>query len=166
MSVQLLIDLLEQLDLTHINMLELAQQKKKIIIENNVESLIHIMNQETKVLKQIEQLEEQRAGAAHQFLNESGIKSKLNLNVSELSRLVFDIEEKRKLLDVQTRLSNTLKLLKQANDLNQKLIEQSLLFIDFSLEVMVGKPNQEIIYKHPSERSSVMGRPGYFDSRA
>ncbi|MGN7359301.1 flagellar protein FlgN [Paenibacillus sp. SAF-054] len=166
MSVQPLIHLLEQLDQVHRNMLELAQLKKKAIVDNNVDSLIQLMNQETKGMKHIEQLEQQRMSAAYQFLQESGIKSQLNLNLTELSRLVFDIEDKKRLLEIQKQLSDTLTQLKQANDLNQKLIEQSLSFIDFSLDIMVGRPNQDVTYQHPSERGSQMGRPGLFDSRA
>ena len=166
MSVQPLINLLEQLDQVHMNMLDLADHKKKAIVDNQVDSLIQLMNQETKGMKQIEQLEQQRVSAVHQFLQESGIKSQLNLNLTELSRLVFDIEDRKKLLHIQNQLSNTLARLKVANDLNQKLIEQSLSFIDFSLDIMVGRPNQDVTYQHPSERSSVMGRPGLFDSRA
>ena len=48
----------------------------------------------------------------HIFLQSRGIKSQLELTVTELARLVFDPEEKRKLLDVQSRLSRTLQELK------------------------------------------------------
>lgn len=166
MSVHPLIDLLEQLDSVHIQMLDLAAEKKKVIIDNGVDALIRIMNQEAKLVKIMEILEEKRAAAAQEYLHECGIKSQLNLNLTELSRLVFDIEDKKKLLHIQEKLSDTLDRLKRANQLNQKLIEQSLSFIDLSLDIMVGRPNQEATYQHPADRGSSMARPGIFDSRA
>ncbi|GAB6991330.1 flagellar protein FlgN [Paenibacillus pini] len=167
MSVQSLVNLLEQLDVAHKYMLDLAILKKKAVMDNNVDSLIRLMNQETKGMKQIELLEQQRVSEAQQFLQACGIKSQLNLTLTEISRLVFDIEDKQKLLQIQKQLSETMTQLKEANDLNQKLMEQSLSFIDYSLEVMVGRPNQEATYQHPSERNSGLGsRAGIFDSRA
>lgn len=166
MSVHTLIDLLEQLDTVHLHMLDLAAEKKKVIIANEVESLIKIMNQEAKLVKQIEILEQKRAASAQQYLRERGIKSELNLNLTELSRLVFDVEEKKRLLAIQEKLSETLQKLKRANELNQKLIEQSLSFIDLSLDILVGRPNQDVTYHHPADRSGNVTRSGLFDSRA
>lgn len=51
--------------------------------------------------RHIEQLDERRLQAAYEFLQERGIKSKLNLNITELSRLVFDVEDKQRLLHIQ-----------------------------------------------------------------
>lgn len=165
MAISTLIELLERLDEVHLQMLDLAASKKQAIMDNKVEELIEIMNRESKYVKLIGQLEEQRAEAAHALLQQVGIRSPLNLNLTELSRLVFDPEEKQLLLGMQQKLSETLTKLKQANELNQKLIEQSLLFIDYSLDLLVGRPNQDITYHHPSDRSNHNGRSGLFDAR-
>ncbi|MFP4975371.1 flagellar protein FlgN [Paenibacillus sp. CN-4] len=165
MAISTLIELLERLDEVHLQMLDLAASKKQAIMDNKVEELIEIMNRESKYVKLIGQLEEQRAEAAHALLQQVGIRSPLNLNLTELSRLVFDPEEKQLLLGMQQKLSETLTKLKQANELNQKLIEQSLLFIDYSLDLLVGRPNQDITYHHPSDRSNHNGTSGLFDAR-
>lgn len=165
MPLTTLIELLERLDEAHIQMLDLAAFKKKTIIDNKVDSLIDIMNRETKLMKQIGQLEEKRAEATYVFLQGVGIRSNLNLNLTELSRLVFDPEDKSRLVHIQQKLSGTLHRLKEANELNQKLIEQSLTFIDYSLDLLVGRPNQDITYHHPSDKGSSAARPGLFDAR-
>lgn len=165
MALTTLIDLLERLDEVHLQMLDLAAAKKQAIMENKIESLIEILNRESKMMKLVEQLEAQRAEAAFSFLQGVGIRSNLNLNLTELSRLVFDPEEKSRLVHIQTKLSNTLNDLKKANELNQKLIEQSLTFIDYSLDLLVGRPNQEMTYHHPSDKSSNVYRSGLFDAR-
>lgn len=94
-----------------------------------------------------------------------GIRSNLNLNLTELSRLVFDPEDKLRLLQIQQKLSDTVRRLKKANELNQKLIEQSLTFIDYSLDLLVGRPNQDFTYHHPSDKGNSAARPGLFDTR-
>lgn len=165
MELTPLLELLERLDDTHLQMLELAVLKKQSIMDNQIDSLIDLLNRESRLIKVIGQLEEQRAEAAYVFLQGVGIRSNLNLNLTELARLVFDPEDKARLLHIQQKLSGTLYRLKEANELNQKLIEQSLTFIDYSLDLLVGRPNQEITYHHPSDKGSSVTRPGIFDAR-
>ncbi|HEY2494676.1 MAG TPA: flagellar protein FlgN [Paenibacillus sp.] len=166
MALNKLIQAMEQLDTAHHHMLEIAESKRVTIMNNDVERLITILNQESKVMKQIEQLEQIRVSASYELLQEKGIKSLLNLTVTELVRLVFDPEDKRKLLDVQSRLSHTLAQVQEINQLNQKLIEQSLAFIDYSLDVLIDRPTQEATYQHPSDKHNGQGWPGLFDTRA
>ncbi|MEK5240070.1 flagellar protein FlgN [Paenibacillus sp. FSL L8-0470] len=165
MALTKLLELLERLDEVHLQMLDLAAVKKQTIMDNKVDGLIDIMNRESKLMKLIGQLEEQRTEAAYAFLQHVGIRSNLNLNLTELSRLVFDPEDKLRLLQIQQKLSDTVRRLKKANELNQKLIEQSLTFIDYSLDLLVGRPNQDFTYHHPSDKGNSAARPGLFDTR-
>ncbi|MBW4081672.1 flagellar protein FlgN [Paenibacillus sp. S150] len=166
MTLTPLLESLERLDEAHVHMLDLADSKKQSIKENKVEDLIRILNKESKQLKLIEQLEEERGQAAYAFLQGVGIRSNLNLNLTELSRLVFDLEDKQKLLDIQKRLSGTLQKLKEANTLNQQLLQQALSYIDFSIESMSYYSETEATYHHPAGKSAGVQRPGLFDSRA
>ncbi|BCG61347.1 flagellar protein FlgN [Paenibacillus sp. URB8-2] len=165
MSLTTLIELLERLDENHLQMLDLAAAKKQAIMDNNIESLVDILSRESKLTKISAQLEEQREQSVFAFLQGVGIRSQLNLNLTELSRLVFDPEDKARLLHIQGQLADTLARLKKANELNQRLIEQSLAFIDYSLDLLVGRPNQEITYQPPSGRASSPSRPGLFDAK-
>lgn len=167
MTVQALIDSMQRLETVYNDMLALAASKKRAIMENNVDTIVQLLNRESKGMKVIEQLERDRTEAAYTFLQSRGVKSQLELTLTELARLVFDPEEKAKLLDVQSRLSRTLHELKEKNDLNQQLLQQSLDFIDFSLDMLTGKSSQdEVTYHHPSDKGGSTGRPGLFDTRA
>lgn len=166
-TIQAITDSLQRLEMVYIDMLAVADSKKQAIIQNDVDTVVQLLNRESKGMKEIERLERDRVEAAYIFLQSRGIKSQLELTVTELTRLVFDPEEKKKLLDVQSRLSRTLQELKIKNDLNQQLLVQSLDFIDFSLDMLTGKSIQdEVTYHHPSERGGSTGRPGLFDTRA
>ncbi|SMF67177.1 FlgN protein [Paenibacillus uliginis N3/975] len=167
MTVQVLIDSLQRLEMVYNDMLAVADAKKQAITKNDVDAVVQLLNRESKGMKTIEQLEKERIEAAYTFLQSRGVKSQLELTLTELARLVFDPEEKVKLLDVQSRLSRTLLALKEKNDLNQQLLVQSLDFIDFSLDMLTGKSSQdEVTYHHPSDKGGSTGRPGLFDTRA
>ncbi|MEK4055111.1 flagellar protein FlgN [Paenibacillus sp. FSL F4-0087] len=166
MAIESIIDVLEQLQAAHEDMLELGEQKKEAVVANKVETLIALINQETKLAKKIEMIEQQRLQAVHQFLEERGIKSKLNLTISELMRLVFDASEKKRLLQAQTSLTDVLQKVKFLNEANQQLIKQSLSYIDFFIETMSFHSESEATYQNPSEKPYGMARSGLFDTRA
>lgn len=166
MNVTAFNDVLEKLNSVYRDMLELAELKRQAIIDNDVDSIIQLMTRENKGVKAIEQLEIQRQEMVNVFLQSRGIKSQLQLTMTELVRLVFDQDEKARLLQIQTRLSETLNDLKEKNNLNQQLMKQSLDFIDLSLDLLTGKPAQDMTYQPPTKRSSGAGSPGIFDTRA
>ncbi|MGR6128425.1 flagellar protein FlgN [Paenibacillus sp. SER-28] len=166
MPLERLIDVLEQLREAHGQLIALGNQKKEALISNKVDQLILVMNQESKMSRHIEQLDERRLQAAYEFLQERGIKSKLNLNITELSRLVFDVEDKQRLLQIQKNLADTLVELKKLNELNQQLIQQALSYIDFSIESMSYYAESEAVYQRPADKGTSTVRAGLFDTRA
>lgn len=166
MSLKQLVGQLEQLNLSHLEMIEIAETKKEAVIQNDIDTFIATMNQESKLLKRIQGEDELRAELAYAFMQERGIKSRLKLTIAEISRLVFDPDEKRELLDVHARLSETLQRLKSINDMNKQLIEQALSFIDLSMELMAHRPEQEVTYQHPGAKSYGYGQSGMFNRRA
>ncbi|MEC0106235.1 flagellar protein FlgN [Paenibacillus taichungensis] len=165
MAIESIIDVLEQLEAAHVEMLELGERKKEAVVANKVDILISLINQESKLLKRIELIEQQRILAVHQFLEGRGIKSKLNLTISELTRLVFDTAEKKRLLQAQTSLTDVLQKVKYLNESNQQLIKQSLSYIDFFIETMSFHAESEATYQNPLEKSYGIARSGLFDTR-
>jgi len=161
-----LIVVLQQMEQGHRDMLELSKEKRRIIVENDVDALIMLLNKESRFLKQIEPLEADRQSAVHELLQERGIKSMLNLNITEISKLIFDPADKQRLFEVQRKLAGTLQELKEVNQLNQQLIEQSLMFIDLSMDIFAARPEQDATYQHPADKNGISGRIGLFDTRA
>ncbi|MDQ1235889.1 flagellar biosynthesis/type III secretory pathway chaperone [Paenibacillus sp. SORGH_AS306] len=164
-TLQKLVAKLDQMNDCHIQMIELGERKKQAVIKNEVESMIAIMNQESKLAKFIDREEQEREEIVHAFLLERGIKSKLRLNLTELARLVFDPEEKQLLLEARSRLSATLQTLQQLNELNKQLIQQALDYVDFSLEMLALVPEQDLTYQHPADKAYGATRSGLFDTR-
>lgn len=166
MLIEPIIDVLRQLEASHVEMLELGEMKQQAIISNKVDVLIQLTHHESKLVKRIEQIEAERLEQVHRFLEGRGIKSRLNLTISELSRLVFDPEEKRLLLQVQSSLTDVLQKVKHLNEVNQQLIQQSLSYLDFVIETMSFHSESDATYQNPSEKSYGMTRSGMFDTRA
>ncbi|WP_322906503.1 flagellar protein FlgN [Paenibacillus campi] len=164
-TVQPLVAKLNELNDCHLQLIELGESKKRAVIANQINELIAVMTQESKLAKQVEQLENEREQLVYDFLLERGIKSKLRLNLTELARLVFDPAEKQQLLDARATLFDTLQRFQQLNDLNKQLIQQALEYVDFSLEMMALVPEQEATYQHPAERAYGHTRSGLFDTR-
>lgn len=165
-TVRSLIETLERLNDLHVDMLEIGERKKQAIIRNDIDELTKTMQQESKKLKQITEAEAQRQEAVYAFLREKGIKSNLNLTITELLRLVFHPDEKKALTEAQQSLGDTLQRMKRLNAHNQELIEQSLSFVTFSLDVMIGGPEDEAVYHNPTGQAPVVNRSGWLDTRA
>lgn len=165
-SVTRIIECMEQLDQLHIKLLELGEIKKRHIIKNDVNELISVLNQERIVTKEIEEQESHRMDAVYSFLKERGIKSKLSLTVTELLRLVFNVEEKHQLKEAQMKLSGRLKAVKYMNDLNKQLIQQALDYTNYTLDLLaVHTTEQEPTYQNPQDKNLHYGKSGFFDSR-
>lgn len=165
MSVQKIILAMKQLNKIHLDMLQTGQEKQRAIIANNTEALTKYMTMEARMLKNMNEAEEERAEAVNHFLIDKGIRSQLNLTVTELTRLVFDPDEKRELLTIRDELITNASELKKQNEATQQLLEQSLTFIDFSLNVLVGI-DDEMVYQKPTDTPTKLKKNNYFDAKA
>lgn len=165
MAIQELVTTLQELGAIHQELLELAEQKKDVIVQNLVDQLNSIVNKEAKLLRRVGELEEQRVLHTNRFLAGKGYRPDPGITLTDLVRIVFKSEERRALLDAQRELTATLEALREANQLNQELIKNSLMFIDYSLNLMVGAED-EATYQNPLQQQSGYKRASQFDTRA
>lgn len=166
MSFEAVLQTMSELNDVHLTLLELAEQKKHALIHNQVEQLTQIVTKENKLLKRIGELDQQRVEAIGNFLIEKGYKPNPRVTVSDLTKIIFNAEEKRTLVDSQKQLLATIRKLREYNELNQQMIEQSLAFINYSIDIMSGSDGDELIYSNPNQTSSGSGRKGLFDAKA
>lgn len=164
MSIHQVINMMNRINDSHQELIELGKLKQKAIIQNDSTSLTKLMSAENRLLKQITEAETLRGEAVSDFLKDKGIRSQLDLTVTELSRLVFDPTEKQELLEIRDQLLHTAEELKKQNEATRQLIEQSLQFIDYSLNLIVGV-DEDVIYHKPSD-APVLSKNNFFDARA
>lgn len=165
MSIPQLIDILGQMTEVHQLLVESGEEKKQAIISNDVKQVNQLVMGESKLVKQVADLEQQRIAICEQFLVAKGYRPSLRITVAELSRLIFNAEEKQALLAAQQRLVEVIGQLKQLNESNQLLLQQSLQFIEYSIDLMAGPDQEDWMYKQPGQ-SSGSARAGMFDTRA
>lgn len=166
MSFDALMQTMTSLNEVHDTLLELAEQKKDVLIHNQVEQLTQIVTRENKLLKQIGELDKARIEAIGAFMMEKGYKPSPRVTVSDLTKIIFNVEDKKALMDKQRELKSTIQRLREQNRLNQQLIEHSLAFINYSLDLIVGPPEDEVIYQNPQQSPNGLKRSSMFDSRA
>lgn len=166
MSIQEVTQKLDELNDMHDQLWVLAEQKRQVLIDNNVDELSRIVNRESRLLKQVGEMEQQRIDFMGRFLQEIGHKPSPAMTVSELAKLVYKAEEKKRLLGAQGKLLNTIGKLREINSLNRQLTEQSLAFIEYSLDLVAGDPGQDAVYHNPAGQTYGNKRSGIFDTRA
>jgi len=166
MAFRALIQTMTAFNDIHDTLLELAEQKKQVLVRNDVEKLTQIVSKENKLIKQISELDLLRVEAIGQFLIEKGYKPNPKVTVSDLTKIIFNIDDKKELLGLQKQLLEKIRNLREMNQLNQQLIEHSLSFIDYSLDLFVGPPEDDLIYQKPQQNSYNNSRPGIFDTKA
>lgn len=157
---------LEEMQELHSVLLELALQKKAVIIANEVPKLNQIVNRESQLVRQLAEADAQRVEAMNQFLVARCYRPNPKVTISDLVQLLFKAEEKRALMNIQASLADLTARLRAANELNQRLIQQSLDYLDYSIDLIVGPGDEEEnIYRKPNGSYSTHQRSGFFDAR-
>ncbi|ANS76101.1 hypothetical protein AWM70_17180 [Paenibacillus yonginensis] len=166
MSVQNLLKAMSDLQNKYSELLSISIAKRQAIVSRNYEELLKSLNAESRKSKAIKEVEEQLQQAVQQLLRDRGIQSNLQLTLSEIMRVVFDPEEKALLREKHAKLNVTLEELKSHNEFNQRLIAQSLSFIDYSMNVMIGSRDEEATYAPPTAPDKKTQSRSMFDTRA
>ncbi|WP_281883059.1 flagellar protein FlgN [Paenibacillus sp. YYML68] len=166
MSFHALLQVMSELNEAHLVLMELAERKKDVLVHNQVDQLTQIVNKENKQIKLIGELDQRRIQVIGDFLMEKGYKPNPRVTISDLRKIIFDVEEKRQLMDAQKQLLDTIHRLRRVNTLNQQLIEQSIAFVDYSIDLMVGPAEEDVTYHSPQQQPISGKRPGIFDAKA
>jgi flagellar biosynthesis/type III secretory pathway chaperone len=109
--------------------LKVSQEKTDAIVDSNLKKLEEITKEEEVLLNKVASLEDER----EELLNTWGLDTKL-----PLSEIIENIpeEDKSLLYEIKEKLITILEELREKNDLNNALIQDSLEFINFTLNAM------------------------------
>ncbi|HEX7065878.1 MAG TPA: flagellar protein FlgN [Bacillales bacterium] len=164
MSAESMIETMKVLVSVHRELNEQAKEKTETLKNGDMEALETLMKKEEAAVSKLKELEELRVRQVDVFLGEKGMIGE-NVTMSQLLK-VADPEEEQKLLQIQHQLTEEIILLKQQNALNQELIEQSLQFVNVSLNLY--QPEKEPAnYGRPDQtKNSAQRGRSLFDSQA
>lgn len=164
-TFQKLVDQLMQLLSAYEQLLSIAQEKKVSIIHNKIEEVNVATKKESRLVQPISELESTIRGYMTAIQRELGLRPKLKLTLSDLIKIFTKPDEKLVLLDVKNKLATVAVELQHANELNQQLIQQSLEYVNFSLDVLCGPEEEEVTYQRPTYQQQPKKRTGLYDAK-
>jgi flagellar biosynthesis/type III secretory pathway chaperone len=163
-EVNAVIDILKKEHSYYKDMLEMSKSKKKIVIEGKVAELDKIVKLEQNMIFNIGQLEKKREEEVTKLCGILNLNSS-QVTVSELSK-VLRTEQKKVLEDIQGKLQETFSELKTVNDMNGQLIEQSLDYIDYSINLISGAGMETgSLYEDICKNKSKQSKKNIFDTK-
>lgn len=166
MSVQPIISILEKLEKMHSSLLQLANEKTELVKKGDMDGLDSIIKNEQSHVAAIEVLEKQRQQMVTDYLRAKGIALSGTPTVAQVIEAAETEEERDQLENIKNQLSAVIDNLRKQNDLNQKLVFQSLQFVNMSLD-MLRPRTEEINYSgKPTGNETTAPKKSMFDSQA
>lgn len=149
----------------HRALLGLSDQKREAIVKGDVDRLMQMTQQETKLVRLADQLEAQRAEAVQVYMRSRKMYVTGAITIHTLSKIAVKLEEKEALSERRNTLLGLIDKIKQANELNRQLIRQSLAFIHYSLDLLIDY-GEEAVYQHPLQEQQTYRANHMFDRKA
>ncbi|TWI59945.1 flagellar protein FlgN [Halalkalibacter nanhaiisediminis] len=165
MSMKAIVEIIESLTGIHKELYTLGEQKVEPIKKGDMSALEVLVREESKLVRKLQATEGLRTKVVKNFLMTKGEVTE-NATMTDIRKYATK-EEEQQLEQIQNELLNQVQNLKRQNELNQLLIEESLRFVNLSLDLMV--PHKEdISYKRPHEQDDSRYDTGHslFDSKA
>ncbi|MGM0843778.1 MAG: flagellar protein FlgN [Bacillota bacterium] len=163
MQAQQLLNTLEKLTALHRSLYDLSLEKTDFIKKGDTEALNEFIKKEQNHISAIHTLEIQRQRLATEFLQNKGIHTES----PSLAQVIEHADEyhqnefntkKQELLDLTVKL-------KEQNELNQKLVYQSLQFVNMNLS-MLQPQTEQTNYTRPAGNKGQAAGKSMFDSKA
>lgn len=161
-TIKPMIQVLTKLVNVHKSLLENARQKTEVVKEGSVEQLQMILVKERKYIQVLEQAEAERKKEVENWFLQQGLPLN-NATITEILDHIPNNEEKKELENQTVALTEMITSLKQQEQLNQALIQQSMQFVQLSLDMM--NPSiKNMNYGNKQETSTE--KRSVFDSKA
>ncbi|AIF53662.1 flagellar protein FlgN [Pelosinus sp. UFO1] len=157
-----LIAVFEKLLMLYQEILGLSVQKRDILVQNNVKDLEKNMKQEENLLFQVTKFDRIRKSMIKDLAVMYGLPDK-EATLSGISQ-VADQDLVSNLNDIKNELQSVILKIAEVNDVNKKLVEQGLLIVNYSLNLLA-QSSVGPTY-HPNEKNSfVSPNKAMFDSK-
>lgn len=136
-------EVLEQEISLYENVLELSEKKTKVLVEGKVAELDNITKVEQALILKIRKLD----GVREKIISEIADELKMLPGDITLTKLMKHLgkEDAKRFKAMQEKITGIMEKLRNTNELNEKLIRNSLEYIDFSLNLLAsaggGKAN-------------------------
>ncbi len=142
-----IIDSLQTLLDVHKKLVAIGDEKVELVKTGNISALETLLREEAKLMRTLEITEKIRMKQVEAYLAKHGIAKK-DATLSDVKKAATAAERER--LDaLQSELVAVIDELKWKNERNQELIEESLRFVELSLDLIA--PHKEDIAYNPHD---------------
>lgn len=162
-----LIDVLGKEEKEYQDLILLSREKTPVLVKGDLEKLQKITDAEQFVIGKINKLEKKRTEVATDIALVLG-KDKDTLKVTDIAELLnSQPEEQKRLLEVYDKLKDTLKKIQTVNDLNRELVNESLDFIKYNLNLLKSAYQEPTTGNYTKEAFNTSDVPGVgvFDAK-
>lgn len=164
-----LINTMKELVTIHEQLLEVTSRKKDVLIEGNIDALSKLIQEESKLVRSLGKLEEERMFQVKQFLDSKGLEAE-GISLAQLLHLIPTTEDREALQKEAEKLQQTVEEIRKLNELNAKLIQDSLAYVNQTIELVTDTNSDQINYqspiKGPGKTPTSTGGRSFFDTRA
>lgn len=150
-------EILREMIVAQDQLLALQKKKQQVLVEAEADPLFVILAEETKLVKHVEELEKKRQQEV-QLLTHSSRAS-----MSQLIPLLSDTQEQEELKKMQQILQSKIEELQNIHHVNKQLIEQSLAYTTYSLQLLIQRNETPMTY---SNRATNAYSERFFDTKA
>lgn len=144
--------LLERLLKSHEDLLALGERKTEVLKIGDMKTLDVLLKEEDLQVKKLQMIEKER------------MMKFANVTLGDMLDQA-EAPEKERLLHLQDHLVQKYEALKSRNELNQRLLEQSLQYVNMSLS-MVQPQSEPATYSHTKKNPYNKNSSSLFDSKA
>ncbi|RHW33326.1 flagellar protein FlgN [Neobacillus notoginsengisoli] len=152
-----LLEVLQLLADLHKQLLEIAKKKQEILISGDINLLLPLISEESKLLKKIKQAEEERTRAIGEDVNQS------------FTRLIEQQPEgdlKEKMKSILGILQQRFEEIGRVNHLNQQLLEQSLTYTQYMINQILPASEGSGLYSAGANPKEMNESVRLFDAKA
>ncbi len=135
-SLNKVIQTLEAMVAAHSHLLSLAKEKRKLLVEGDIQGLQNLIQLEGKWADEIQKLEERRINQVQAFMMEKGYAGDSH-SLEDLLSVQNDSGSRQTLHSIAKQLRALVQEIAAFNESNQQLIQTSISYIQYSIGLLV-----------------------------
>ncbi|MFD1020300.1 flagellar protein FlgN [Thalassobacillus hwangdonensis] len=164
MCLSTIINQMEHLHQLHQSLLNHSIEKTAALKKNDITALQSLMAKERKHIQAIDKIEKQRMETVKVFFAEHNINDE-EPTVSKMLEVLDDSEEKNQLQFLFEQMIYVLSDLRQQEQLNAELTQQSMQFVQLSMD-MLQPQMKNLNYTNTNASTPSAEKRSVFDSKA
>lgn len=129
---------LESMIEAHSRLLEVAKEKRSILVSGDTHGLQNLVNKESIIIDEIQKLEDDRKNHVQDYMDIQGVTGQ-SFTLEELMNEIKTLDDLVALQSISKQLRSIIQELSHVNESNQQLIQTSLSFLQYSIGMHVRK---------------------------